>query len=164
MRALMRRMLTAVTVWLTACCALLSSSPHLECLCPTGSRTPFCVSSFLGPMGCCSEAEDADANRCPHCKKAQSRVATAAPLSRNPSRLPAVKKTPCVKTVVQSIAVASEANEDSLRPLSFGSLSLDAANLTFGGPQCASSFFTAFKPATSLPPRDRVVLHQQFVI
>src|SRR4051812_29868431 len=56
-----RRSMSVLTVWLTAATTLFATSPHFECVCPDGTRKPFCLSSFLGDPSCCGQETCASA-------------------------------------------------------------------------------------------------------
>src|SRR5437763_8321636 len=62
-----------VVVLLTTATTLFATSPHFECVCPDGSRKPFCLSTFLGSSSCCcqgaccSPSEPAAGNTPPAC-------------------------------------------------------------------------------------------------
>jgi hypothetical protein len=167
-------------VWLTQSTTAFASLPHVECVCPDGTKKPFCFVSFLGDshcccrQACCPSIESVTSEKqpsCCSCTKAKiaavprSAVPEPVPSSRTASKSvtkqPGVQQRGCQKSAAEVRAYVSEEQQRSLAERSAAWV-VDSTSL----PRMPLGLGTGIsaEPRPLPPPPDLVLFHCRFVI
>jgi hypothetical protein len=155
-------LLFTFTISLTAFATLFATSPHLECLCPDGSRKPICLSHFFGDAHCwlrTTEPAEEPACCCGHAKPTKPIVAVASP---NASGEPSVSVPACGKELTQTFACADDHADCSAHIDTVSACIADGATPVLS-PSAATTSSQLSLPAL-WPPADFIILHQRLRI
>lgn len=162
----------ALLVWLTAATTLFATSPHLECVCPDGSRKPFCLSLILDESSCCSDADAPEAGAsAPSCccekpaptKRTGDKVHVSA--KQASKGRPGWASRGCAKSLIEAVTAVTAKSETAAATGHFASSYMSVLHTN----PCAVSDValvrtTSFQGIALPPPPDRVVLFEHFLI
>jgi hypothetical protein len=162
----------AALVWLTALMTLITSLPHFDCRCPNGRVKRFCLGLTCRTCccagACCPAAQagrrlsvstpsSSPGGSCPRCHKSQAAEGKFA------ADEPAVGRTGCVRTLIESALVATGEGRTDTDPV-------PVAEFLPSQPALASLATASglrrstYQPGDSPPPTDLVILLRHLLI
>lgn len=162
-----RQLYLTLLVWSTSFTTLLATSPHLDCICPDGSKKPFCLRFVLGESMCCVTpcCEPATEAKCCKCQKNKAPEVVKSDFAKGKAGKPAIHKANCEKNLAVSEVVGVQDHSvshvqslisfvlDSILPIPEAAV-IPLSHSSLGWDDIDSS----------PPPNDLVVLFQHYLI
>jgi hypothetical protein len=175
-------MFAVVTVWLTVPTMLLASSPHIDCVCPNGSKKPFCLSAVLGDSACCcrgaccssSGPQKEKQTGCCCCKNKRLRqMSESEPSTSEVGRVwtgaahssqPGVQQRGCEKSLAVTHAFIADKSHTAIFGSPLVTWIMIQVPSEFFGPALSSTTLSVPVTSSLPPPSDLVVVLCHFLI